>query len=235
MFYSAGFAGYIVLAPKMASRTLALLVFGIGGPLVGGIFVLSEVAASIGVAAFAGLFFAVLAIPPAVAAGGIFLTLASIYVRLFRRPSLNFLPGCALGLLSGYLVMSGLDLAIGQKPHSNFWRLVQAGAFAGGVCGGAFSLMRPSVASSREQGLRLKQIADTAQLNSFGGLDGLHGICPSCKAVIRLSSEACILCDASFDEHSTWQVTPLSPDQLQLCTKALTGQSTGSPKATSDF
>lgn len=219
----------------MASRALALLVFGIGGPLVGGIFALSAVAASAGGAAFAGLVFAFLAIPPAIAAGGVFLALASIYVRLFRRSALNFLPGCALGLISGYLVMSGLDLAIGQKPHSDFWRLVQAGAFAGGVCGGAFSLLRPSGVSSREKGLRLKQIAYTAQLNSFGGLDGLHGICPSCKAVIRLSSEACVLCDASFDEQSTWQVMPLSPDQLQLCTTALTGQSTGSPKATGDF
>ena len=39
----------------MASRALALLVFGIGGPLVGGIFALSAVAASAGGAAFAGL------------------------------------------------------------------------------------------------------------------------------------------------------------------------------------
>ena len=215
----------------MAPLAVAPFLFAGVGSIVASLAVVISIAKEgPGISAFVLLlpivFFALL---PAAAAGGIFALLGAVYMKLRRKKSLHFVAGCAIGAVSGYIIMKGLAQVFASQPHSDFWRFVNSGVFAGGISGGVFCQLR----KNKEQKALKNVIA--ARFSVDGTLDGIHGYCPSCNAVIRIDKKSCPRCRASFDESAVWRVAPLSNAEQDLLNQTLTSRSSGSPAAPAEF
>lgn len=68
--------------------------------------------------------------------------------------------------------------------------------------------------SAREASMQRERDARLAGLSEAERREAIipRGSCPSCDAVIPLSSEECGRCRASFGRHSAWSVKPLRAD-----------------------
>lgn len=215
----------------MAPLELAPIFFaGVGSIVASLAVVISTAGEGPGIYAFALLlpiaFFALL---PAAAAGGIFALLGAAYLKLRRQESLHFIAGCAIGAASGYIIMKGLAQVFGSKPHSDFWHFINAGVFAGGISGGTFCRLK----GGKDKHAPIKLSA--ASLAADGTLDGIHGHCPSCNAVIKIDEKSCPRCRASFDENAVWRVAPLTTKEQDFLNRALTSRSNGLPTAPAEL
>lgn len=201
----------------------AILVFALIGPPVG--FVVAFAGTSFAPVLLLGIPMSYLFAPLAAAAGLLYVFLGLVYVKVFSRPTIEFMASCFIGGISGYLSIEIVwaMFAIQTAPPSDFGRLVSASSSSGAICGAILPLLRQSRDSSRDTALTLQKLHRSAMLEADGTMKGAHGRCPDCRAVIQLSSAACPVCDARFDEMATWEVKVLDANEVAACNLALAG------------
>lgn len=210
----------------------AILVFAMMGPPIG--FVVAIAGKGFMPGLILGIPLSYLFAPVAAAAGLLHLVLGTAYVKVCRRPTIEFVASCFIGGISGYLSMKlfGAVFAVPTTPPSDFGRLVAAGSASGAICGAILSLFPRRCDGSDDATLTFKSLHCSATLEN-GTMKGPHGRCPNCRAVIQLSSDACPVCDAQFGTTATWKATPLSAEEVLACNLALAGTERSESSASS--
>jgi hypothetical protein len=203
----------------------AILLFALMGPPIG--FVIGIAGKSFTPGLLLGIPMSYLFAPVAASAGLLYIVLRIAYVKACGRPNIEFFASCLIGGIAGYLSIeiAGALFAYPTAPPSDFGRLVAAGCAAGAICGATLALLSQPRDSAGDSTLTFKNLHRSAMLEIDGTMKEPHGRCPSCRAVIQLSSDTCPACDARFGEMATWKVTALSAEELATCNLALAGGS----------